>query len=68
VELSCGNYVDVYDKQLARDLTGVLRFKGLVDGVKGTHFGVELIVSIANISPRYRFLLTKFLLRNYYEK
>ena len=30
VELSCGDYVDVYDKQLARDLTGVLRFKGLV--------------------------------------
>jgi len=45
VELSCGDYVDVYDKQLARDLTGVLRFKGLVEGVKGTHFGVELIVS-----------------------
>ena len=49
VELSCGNYVDVYDKQLARDLTGVLRFKGLVEGVKGTHFGVELIVSSVSV-------------------
>ncbi|XP_052817138.1 ubiquitin carboxyl-terminal hydrolase CYLD-like [Mya arenaria] len=43
LELNVGDYVEVYDKASAKDLIGVLRFKGNVEGIKGIHFGVELI-------------------------
>lgn len=44
LELSVGDYVDVYDKQSAQDLVGILRYKGEVTGIDGVHFGVQYVV------------------------
>lgn len=44
VQLKVGDYVDVYDKASAKDLIGILRYRGLVPGHSGIHFGVELVV------------------------
>jgi ubiquitin thioesterase CYLD len=43
-KLKVGDYVEVYDKASAKDLIGILRYRGHVQGVSGIHFGVELVV------------------------
>ncbi|WAR12402.1 CYLD-like protein [Mya arenaria] len=40
LELNVGDYVEVYDKASAKDLIGVLRFKGNYDRGRGTSDGV----------------------------
>ncbi|KAL4235448.1 hypothetical protein ACF0H5_007084 [Mactra antiquata] len=43
IELKEGDYVDVYDKHLTKDLIGKLRYKGPVPGIEGIHFGVHYV-------------------------
>ncbi|XP_053389669.1 CAP-Gly domain-containing linker protein 3-like, partial [Mercenaria mercenaria] len=42
-KMKVGDYVEVYDKASAKDLIGILRFRGHVHGLNGIHFGVELV-------------------------
>lgn len=47
-KLKVGDYVEVYDKASAKDLIGILQYKGHVQGLNGIHFGVELVVRICS--------------------
>lgn len=52
-KLKLGDYVEVYDKASAKDLIGILRYRGNVQGLSGIHFGVELVV-------RYNYIINNF--------
>lgn len=47
--LKVNDYVEVYDKPSAKDLIGLLRYKGPIEGLPGIYFGVELVVSITKM-------------------